>query len=509
MKDRCAIGGLVIVLLLGAALPLAAQSDAVYLGALSAPFSTFSETGSFTYPGELDWYTFDIVNDGSMVYVLSQSAEGEPGIRALLFDAEGTYIQATEGEILKATLAAGSYRLRIDSVASDVERYSLVVFNGAETESNDGLLESNDLGKVTQPVVLIASLLPRGDADVFAFQIPDAGLTAGGNALAIETEGPADGDTALILYRYSVSDERYLPIASDDDSGDGYWSRLLLYPEAGDRYAVRVEETAYPLDGVDEYLLSIAPQRLGADAEPNDTAAQATPLMPTVADGWMAEGLLDPDDAIDFYALTLQTQSLVQIWTEPQPDSGEFDTVLTLYDSDGERLAENDDSKDSTWSHVAMPLDAGTYAIAVEASDPGASLLPYRLRAVPQRVTIVSESEPNDDPDTAEPIERPSGVALLVQAAIDPEADIDAFRFVLSEETTVVFQVGPRSGSTDTYDTTLAVYDETLEEVAYNDDADGAWSRIEETLVPGTYYVVVESYYSDELFEYTLLMTAL
>ncbi|MEE8594164.1 MAG: hypothetical protein V3T03_08565, partial [Candidatus Bipolaricaulota bacterium] len=64
-----------------------------------------------------------------------------------------------------------------------------------------------------------------------------------------------------------------------------------------------------------------------------------------------------------------------------------------------------------------------------------------------------------------------------------------------------------RFGSTGNYDTTLAIYDEDLWEVAYNDDADGSWSRIEATLAAGTYYIIVEGFYSDESFEYALLIT--
>jgi len=511
MKTRCLVCGLLVVSLCGLALPVAAQSDAVYLGALSAPFATLSAEGEFTYPGELDWYAFDVMNDGTTIHVLSTGTGGEPGIRTLLFDAEGAYVDTAAGQILKAALAAGRYRLRIDSVESDASSYSLVVWNGVESESNDGLLESNNLGSVAAPVVLIASLLPRGDADVFSFEIPETGLAAGENALLIETEGASNGDTALVLYRFSASEGRYLPIASDDDSGDGYWSRLLLHPETGDRYAVRVEETAFPLDGIDEYLLALTPLALGADAEPNDTATQGVVLVPTSPDAssWTTDGLLYPDDVIDFYTLTIATRSLVQIWTGPQSGGGDSDTVLSLYSPEGDRLAENDDAGDSSWSRITIPLEPGSYAIAVEASSPGVSLLPYRLQATTQGVKVVSEAEPNDDPETAELIERPAGEALLVQGAIEPEGDIDAFRFVVSEETTVVFQIGPRAGATEVYDTTLTVYDEDLEEVAYNDDSDEGWSRIEETLAPGTYHVVVESYYSDEAFEYALLMTEL
>ena len=306
-------------------------------------------------------------------------------------------------------------------------------------------------------------MLPRGDADLFRFEIPEGGLSGGGNALLIETNGPSGGDTALILYRYSDLEQRYLPIASDDDSGDGYWSRLLLHPQAGVRYAIRAEETAYPLDGIDQYGLLITPLALRVDAEPNDTLAQAVVLVPTLpdADTSIIDGLLNADDTIDFYEFTIAAPALMQIRTESQsdPDIGEFGTRLTLYTPSGDRLAESDDTGDSLWSQIATSLGAGSYYVAVETSDPEALLVPYRLRAVALDVKTVSESEPNDTVETAEPIEWAEGEALLIEAAIGPEADIDSFRFVLNQETTVALETGPSSGSTADHDTTLALYD--------------------------------------------------
>ena len=495
--------------LLAVALPLVAQSDAIFLGSFSETFTTFSAAGELVHPGELTWYTFDIVGDDSTIFILTEATGDESEVRALLFDDDETYIDASSDGYLEATLAPGSYRIRIDSIVSDVQSYALVVFNGIESESNEGLLESNDLGEVTGEVTLFASLLPPGDADFFRFEIPGSGLPGESNALYVVTDGSSGGDTVMILYQYSETAGRYLPIAFDDDSGHSYWSRLLLWPEPGDRYAVRVEETSYPLVGIDDYRLSIKPVSLNVDDEPNDTSANASLLSPTSPDAvtWMADGLLNADDSIDFYRLTIDAPGLIQVWTASQPDVGDFDTLLTLYTASGDRLSENDDGGDSAWSRIVVALDAGEYFISVEVDDYEAALVPYRLRATAQPVETVSETEPNDIDVTAEVIEWGDGEALLIEATIGSDGDIDSFQFVLSEETTVIFETGPRTGTTTDNDTTLTIYDEDLWEIAYNDDAAGSWSRIEETLPAGTYYIVVESYFDDESFEYTLLVT--
>jgi len=510
MKNQRLAAAVVILVLCGVVLPLVAQSDPVFLGTFSESFTTFSVVAALTHPGELDWYSFNVTDHDSTIYALSKGPDDEYGLRTLLFDDKGTYIDAAEDQILKVTLAIGTYKIRIDSIKSTVQSYSLVVFNGIEAESNDGILESNVLENIDRETLLVASLLPPGDADFFRFEIPEGGLSKGNNALLIETTGAPAGDTVLILYRYSDVEQRYLPIAFDDDSGDDYWSRVLLLAQPRERYAVRVEETAYPLNGINEYILLIASLALSADDEPNDTLTQAGILVPISPDAsaWRIDGLLDTADTIDFYELTIESRALVHIWTEPQPDMGDFDTLLTLYTPSGDRLANNDDSGDSSWSRISVLLDAGTYYVAVEASVLQAALVPYRLQAVAEDVKMVPESEPNDTVETAELIEWAGGEALLIEATIGLEDAADSFRFVLSEETPVVFETGPKSGSTIAYDTTLTLYDEDLTELANNDDFSEYWSRIEETLSAGTYYIVVGSYVSDESFEYTLVITA-
>jgi len=79
---------------------------------------------------------------------------------------------------------------------------------------------------------------------------------------------------------------------------------------------------------------------------------------------------------------------------------------------------------------------------------------------------------------------------------------------VISEETSLVFETGPRSGSIEQYDDKRWPYTTKIcGKWTFNDDTDGSWSRIETTLAAGTYYVIVEGYYSDESFEYALLIT--
>lgn len=494
--------------LLLAVLSHVAVSDPVFLGSFDESFTTFSSTGELSYPGELDWYLFTVGEEASTIRVQVAGPDTGDSVRALLFNDDESYIDTTVSGRLDALLSPGSYRLRVDSMDSLVQSYSLVAFNGIETESNDGVSESNDLGDLLGPMQLAASLLPAGDADFFRFAIPPTGLGADREALIIETEGLIVGDTAITLYLYSESEERYLPILSDDDSGDEVWSRLLLRPSEGDEYIIRVEETYYPLDGIDDYELSIRPVALSLDREPNDISAQAVVLesSSTAPAVWNHLGLLDEDDTIDFYRMSIASSAMLQIHTESQGDAGDYDTVLTLYSASGDTLATNNDGGNAPWSQLTLAVDAGDYYVTVEADDGSHALIPYGLRAVAYPVKIVGETEPNDTDETAESITWIDGEALLIEGRLDVEGDIDSFKLVLNEAATLAFETGPPSGTTEDSDTTLALYDAELWEIASNDDANGSWSRIEENLIAGTYYIVVDSYFGDDIFDYTLLI---
>lgn len=511
MKHQFFSSAVIITLLLTVALSLAAEPDPVHLGSFIEPFTTLFAAGELVDPGELDWYVFEVDADDSTIFILADGESDTYGVRVVLFDEQDAYIAAAEGRLLEARLTKGTYRIRIGSVGIEAQNYSLIVFNGVESESNEGLLEANDLGEIGGPAWSVASLLPPGDADFFSFQVPENGLPEPNNAFLIETSGRDSGDSVTILYQYSDREGRYLPIAFDDDSGSGYWSSLLVLPGPGDRYAIRVEENVYLLSGVDGYALSITPIFLGVDEEPNNISAQAMILDPVSPEAgvWEANGMLDVGDRIDFYKLIIDTTVLVQINAESQIEAYPCDTLLTVYLPTGDRLAESDTTGDSTWSRLTVALDPGEYLIAVEGGDRETEPTPYRLQVAAQLVTAVVETEPNDTDETAETIEWAGGEALMVEAAIGTAGDVDSFRFVLQEEATLVLETGPRHGSRSVSDTTLAVYDEDLWEIAFNDDANGAWSRIEVTLTAGTYYAVVKGYYDDEVFDYILLMSPL
>ncbi len=501
---RLAIG--LAIGLLALSHPLSAQSEAIHLGPFDdAAYMTATAEGTLAHPGALQWYAFSIDTEDTRLFIRLEGAD----TRALLFDSNETYLAGSENGDLERALAAGAYLIRVDNTGSGATDYTLLLSNGYERESNEGIAEANDVGTVEGAQLLLGALLPAGDMDVFRFDISDGGLANGANALRIRTGGPRSDDTVLVLYRFDDDAGRYLPIALDDDSGNEYWSRLLIRPEPGARYAVRVEETTFPILGIDRYYLSLEPMTLLSDEEPNDTSATAQDLDVLSSDrsNVVMAGVLGGDDDEDFVRLTLESRFLLHASTEPQPGVGEFDTILRVYTSSGDLLAENDNSRNTAWSSISVPLEAGVYFISVESGSASEDLVPYALYLSVQSMRTVVEIEPNDTDETSQPIVWQTGEALLMEAAIDLSGDVDSFQFTLTEAMTLILETSPRAGESTSYDTTLSVFDEELWEVAYNDDGNGRWSRIESYFEPGTYYVVVESYFDEEAFDYTLMIS--
>ena len=88
--------------------------------------------------------------------------------------------------------------------------------------------------------------------------------------------------------------------------------------------------------------------------------------------------------------------------------------------------------------------------------------------------------------------------------SIFPAGDVDWAKFTLTERSEVVIETSGPSG-----DTVIYLYDSDGNLIAEDDDSgDAYWSRIEETLDPGTYYIkVVEYGENDEIPEYHLKLS--
>jgi len=319
------------------------------------------------------------------------------------------------------------------------------------------------------------SIYPVGDADYVTFTLPAAA------DVVIETLGPpGGGDTTLVLY-----DAAETPIASDNDSGVGKYSKITYASlPAGTYYAAARENGNNGT--IREYYIEVSAGE-GDLYEPDNEFCLAPSVATNVAHG---PHTISPVGDVDMVSFTLDAQADVIIETS---GSSGGDTIMYLYDVAEALLASDDDSGTDSFSRIEQPaLAAGTYFVVVKESGQDDTVPDY----------YITVSMPTDayEPDGT------WGQATAISLgdnqgphSIDPETDLDWVTFTLATTTDIVLETsGPAGG-----DTVLYLYDSSLTLVDSNDDIDlgggNYYSRIMTELAAGTYYAKVESYDNSEL----------
>jgi Tol biopolymer transport system component len=164
---------------------------------------------------------------------------------------------------------------RADSPTEPAAPSALSLANGPEIEPNDACVTPQDLGAVTLPFTLDASLdgspLPTGDVDFFRFSgTPNT-------ALRVDLEGQATGKGTLGDPFLGFFDSGCNLIAFDDDAGDGLNSRLAI-TIPGDGVLIlavtRCCDFGFDQGGTGSYQLNI--QEILPP--PNDDFLNATPI---------------------------------------------------------------------------------------------------------------------------------------------------------------------------------------------------------------------------------------
>jgi hypothetical protein len=299
--------------------------------------------------------------------------------------------------------------------------------------------------------------------------------------VTLRTEAPTI-DPAIALY-----DQSGQLVGWDDDGGGGTNALVAQSLRAG-RYCVQVRPIgASPVDFA-EVVLIIEP---GIVAAPGQEAPCSTAATQDLALGLTAP--VDPiavDDATDpeigrrDYNLSLAEPLGLRI----ELASGEFDTVLEVFDASGETVASNDDFS-GTDSRVEQVFPAGNYCVVARSfGDAGGS-----FSMAVSEADIAPPAMPCGDPARTEALTSgfgPGGAPARVQGTIP--ADLLQSWYALNVSAPVDLQLDARSLSLDTV---LEVYDSAGALVAENDDGpDGTNSRIEATLFPGDYCVTVRGY---------------
>jgi hypothetical protein len=464
------------------------------VGALSKPSTTILVAGTSGYAGDIDWFSFEVGGSGSQAIRLA--TESDVAWQIVLYADNVTHI-VSGTDSLTRDLEPGRYRVRIQQSDLGTGAYAFLLSNALERELNDGLVEATALGTLgDEPLSAFASIAPAGDVDFFSFDVPDdfaTGLAPGSSRIVrIETPCPS-GDTLLLLYAEDKTLERAVPVARNDDSGAGSWSRLyVVQPEPG-HYTLRVHEYA-DNETIGTYRVVVTAMTI-SDIEPNDTPAEAVSLGALAPGGRLETTQFIHEGDVDAFSFTVSATTCVVLKTGGASGG---DSLVCLVDQDGNEIACDDDGGDGVWSRLFRKVDAGRYIVTVRAVDEE-SLFDYTLTLTTSACPAEGpESEPNDSIGTADPIALPHDVA----AEIAP-SNADVYRFVLTTPATVIAETyGEANG-----DTTICLLDAEGNTVVCDDDGGAElWSLITYELDSGTYFLRVELFAGTSPVAYHLLV---
>jgi hypothetical protein len=316
-----------------------------------------------------------------------------------------------------------------------------------------------------QPVPLetggaeISRNLHENDKDWFAITPENNGY------IVVKTGGRTD--TYIELYTGSFE-----LIAENDDAANDYNAGIGFMAEAGKTYIVLVR--GYSSDETGSYSIGAffadIPDK---DMEPNNSIHEAFSIFPDTP----VKALILTDDDEDWYRLDISGGYF------SAHTSGNIDTYLELFDKEGRKIANNDDSGEDVNANISLPVLAGTYYLKVGAYETGEYTLNWLLRELNQ----ADSYEPDDrreDAKTISPGEEQS-------RTFTTEDDIDWVRFTVDSRGSYSIRAwGVEYAGLDTF---LGLYDASGTLVTENDDAGETYSSSisGRELPPGIYYIRV------------------
>lgn len=244
---------------------------------------------------------------------------------------------------------------------------------GAEREPND---EPGVATHAGVPAAVVLGEIGAGDRDYYLVRV----VERGGYAIQTSTGDVADDqatDTKIEVFRADAPAE---VIAEDDDSGEGFGSRVEVNLSPG-RFLVLV--TGFGGSTAGPYALEVSapgdlfelapeaapgplvPPAESDESEANDTldTADSMGVDPTTIGGELEAG------GVDHFVFAATAAGTVTIETGARVDGGpSVDTVVELYSADGVTLlGTDDDSADvPLFSRLTLDLpDAGVYVVRV------------------------------------------------------------------------------------------------------------------------------------------------
>ena len=324
----------------------------------------------------------------------------------------------------------------------------------------------------------------------------------------LEARGNGAGDPTLELY-----DDAGQSVAFDDDGGGDTAARIETSLDAGTYCLAMSSFGGVPMTGTVRIGLA-AHESLTAGTP--GTEPDGTDLLPDTTDtgdtgggtgmgcgsgATIADGSLDgilpgettvtaPINEISGYDFSISSPATISITAENE----DADPVLSLKDSSGAVLYENDDYDGlNSRIDVTSPLEPGNYCIELRALSDGS--LPVTVTVAgydPEaaQTALYDRGERVPPLDGSYPVEMLGEVTGRLRADVQHEPNMVAWYAVdVSESGLLLIEaIAPGDG-----DPVLSLYDDLGREVGYNDDAGtGLDSLIAARVLPGTYVIALK-----------------
>jgi pimeloyl-ACP methyl ester carboxylesterase len=305
----------------------------------------------------------------------------------------------------------------------------------------------------------------------------------------VQTAG-STGDTFLRLYGPNSSTTL---VASDDDSGDGSFSKLTRTLEPGLYYA---EITEYGQNNpIENYQLQVRATAAVGDAFEADNARSTAHeiRVNAVSQNRSLHTLQD----VDWARINVTEPTLLTVET----GGTDGDTFVELYSSSSTtRLAYDDNGGVGDFSRIQLPVEAGTYFVRVIESGQDAFISSYTLAA-----TGISLAQYRDQFEVDD-VRDQSGVIAVNGAAqtrsLHRPNDVDWIRFQILTPSEVSFDL--RNLENRWGNAKLDLY--TTSSTTPIASSDYSLRRV---LQPATYYIAVSESQRDGMVErYSIAVTA-
>jgi hypothetical protein len=247
-----------------------------------------------------------------------------------------------------------------------------------EAEPNDDPAAANPLAVPSA----VAGVLRPQDLDLFAFP------GQAGQRITLEVEARRLGAAVVPVARLLAPSGTSLARSGMLRDGSGDCRLTVVLPAAG-RYVVEVRDALYGGGDTACYRLRIDTDTEESRAPPGGSVSGPRANSGRLAFGATTEGRIDRPGAVDRYEVAVKSGEKVCVAVEAAALGSWLDPVVTLDDSQGNRIAENDDRGSRTRDSRLEAEARGDGVVVVTVSDrfhEGGSEYTYRLTVGPPRL---------------------------------------------------------------------------------------------------------------------------